>query len=141
MHTDEKISLARLSLRGDLGKFMPEAQRLTLRSMLNGEEAEGTADLVLAASKRIAEMPVTYQQDGLGMNAVAHLHYFIGGADFYITEKDVDGGVQQAFGWASLFGDKKDGELGYISIEEITAAGAELDLHFHPQTLTECIND
>ena len=61
----------------------------------------------------------------------------LAGAKRYITEKDVDGGVQQAFGYAVLFGDKENAELGYICITEITQFGAELDLYFTPCPLAE----
>ena len=81
-------------------------------------------------------MPKTYEQDGLGEEAVVHLHYFTGSADWWITEKDSDPdgeGQVQAFGLADLFQD--GGELGYISLVEILAAGAELDLHWTPKPL------
>ena len=74
------------------------------------------------------------------MQAVVHLHYFLGGSDWYITEKDVDGGVQQAFGYVVLNGDEDSSELGYLSIEEITRHGAELNLHFQPCTLATLLS-
>ena len=85
----------------------------------------------------IASTPVTYEQDGKGDDAIVYLHYFFGGCDWYITEKDADGGVLQAFGYAVLFGDKQNAELGYICITEITQFGAELDLYFTPCPLAE----
>lgn len=65
-------------------------------------------------------MPKTYEQDGKGDQATAHLHYFLNGSDWYITEKDMDGGIQQAYGYAILNGDDECAEVGYISIEELT---------------------
>jgi hypothetical protein len=41
--------------------------------------------------------------------------------------------VLQAFGYAVLFGDKENAELGYICITEIT----QLDLYFTPCPLAE----
>lgn len=87
----------------------------------------------------IEAMPKTYEQDGKGDAAIVTLHYFTGGCDFYITEKDAgspdDAPEQfqsQAFGLADLgYGP----ELGYISLPEILDAGAELDLYFTPRTL------
>ena len=75
--------------------------------------------------------------DGKGGQAVAHLHYFMGGCDWFIFEKDVEGGVDQAYGYAILNGDLHNAELGYISIAELVAAGVELDLHFTPKTFEE----
>ena len=93
-------------------------------------KVEALADLVTG-------MAQTYQQEGKGDQATVYLHYFIGCSDWYITEKDVDGGVEQAFGYAVLNGDEDCAELGYISIQEITAYGAELDLYFAPRTLAD----
>ena len=88
--------------------------------------------------KLIASTPVTYEQDGKGDDAIVYLHYFFGGCKrLCITEKDIDGGVQQAFGYAVLFGDKENAELGYICITEITQYGAELDLYFTSCPLAE----
>jgi len=91
------------------------------------------------------EIPQTGETDGQGDDAIAWLHYFAGGqASWYITEKDRgaadDSSEQfqsQAFGLADLFGD--GGELGYISIPEILAAGGELDLHWQPKPLREIV--
>lgn len=89
--------------------------------------------LFLELQKTIEDMPKTYEQDGKGDEAVAHLHYFIGDADFYIFEKDVCDEQNQAFGFVCM----GHPELGYISIQEITQAGVEIDLHYKKQTLAE----
>ncbi len=83
----------------------------------------------------LTTMPKTYEQDGLGDNAIAHLHYFKGSCDWYITEKDSEpDGQHQAYGLANLgYG----GEVGYISIVELIELDVELDLHFTPGTLAE----
>jgi hypothetical protein len=44
--------------------------------------------------------------------------------------------ISQAFGLAVVF----EREIGYINIREIVANGAELDLHFTPATLSECVD-
>lgn len=121
-----------LVTRGSLVPFMCHMQRRMLLDGLEGEEASGIAELVNRIAEIIKVMPVTYQQDGLGNNAVVYLHYFGGAANFYITEKDVDGGVSQAFGLANIYGDYKDAEYGYISITELVENNLELDLHFEP---------
>jgi hypothetical protein len=87
-------------------------------------------------------MPKSYETDGQGDKAIAHLHYFAGGSDFYITEKDkgdgrdeVPGQQHQAFGLSDVFGD--GGELGYVSIAELIQHKVELDLYWTPRTLAE----
>lgn len=113
--------------------WMSEGQNKAVIAGLMGEEWKFFADKMKELAGVIAAMPKTYDQDGMGDSAVAHLHYFRGAADWYITEKDMEGkGTQQAFGLADLgYG----GELGYISIEELISAGVELDFHFSPKTI------
>ncbi len=117
-----------------MNRWMSEAQNKAVIAGLMGEEWQFFADKMKELAGTIATMPKTYDQDGKGDEAVAHLHYFRGAGDWYITEKDMEGtGTEQAFGLADLYGD--GGELGYISIYELTEAGVELDFHFNPKTL------
>jgi hypothetical protein len=116
--------------------FMNALQWQVLKSYCTDhEEGEYFQQLVCDLAKRIEGMPVTYDQDGQGDEAIAFLHYFHGSSDWYITEKDVEGGIHQAFGYAVLNGDLENAELGYISIPELTANRVELELCFSPVTL------
>jgi hypothetical protein len=128
--------------------FLPLSERAALHDYLKGEEADHFAGLVAHWSHVIDTMPTTGQQDALGENAIVHLHYFYGGADWFITEKDAgspddapeDRGKQlQAFGWAEIL--PGCGEYGYISIDEVCDAGAELDLYWEPKTVAEAIKE
>src|SRR5687767_2520262 len=103
-----------------LRHFMGRVQKLCFRDGLNGEEGEWFHDKAAEMARVVETMPKTYEQDGKGDQAIACLHYFTGGCDWWITEKDCEDGPQhQAFGLADIgYG----GELGYISIAEITAA-------------------
>ena len=70
---------------------------------------------------------------------MAHLHYFLGGADWRIIEKDSDpdsASQIQAFGIANL---GLGPELGYISIPELLEVGAELDFYYVAQTVAEIL--
>ena len=125
-------SIAKLAI---LREFLSAAQTLALTELAMGVERAFYLDKIDEMVNVVQTMPVTYQQDNLGDEAVVHLHYFRGGADWFITEKDIDGGIDQAFGFAELgFG---HGELGYISIRELVANGVELDLHWTAKTLRE----
>lgn len=119
------------SLRGFIGK----SQLHTIDQGCWGEERQYFYDKLVEMAGIVTTMPETYEQDGLGDNAIAHLHYFKGSCDWYITEKDSEtDGQHQAFGLANLgYG----GEIGYISIVELIELGVELDLHFTPCTLAE----
>lgn len=129
----------------ELRHFMGPAQQQAVIQAMRGEEAQWFYDKMVQLSNIVTTMPVTYEQDGLGLKATAYLHYFAGGsANWWITEKDKgdpedppkDRGKQfQAFGLADLFND--GGELGYISIPEILEAGGELDFHFTPTRLEQ----
>jgi hypothetical protein len=70
-------------------------------------------------------MPKVYEQDGLGKKAIAH-------------ERDTSADQHQAFGLVQLAG--YDAEMGYISIAELIHTNrVELDLHWTPKTLSECV--
>lgn len=121
-----------------INQFIGRTQMLCFGDLMRGEEKEFFFDKACELAERIATMPKTYEQDGKGRQAVAYLHYFTSGCDWWITEKDMETpdapGQHQAFGLAD-FG--YGGELGYISIVELLANGAELDLYFQPTTLAK----
>lgn len=123
-----------------LKPFMPIIQMIVLKTSLQGEEGGYFAGMLVDLAARVANMPMTYQQDGLGLDAVAHLHYFSAGADWHITEKDIGAPgdhmeQRQAYGQADL---GHGPECGYISIVElIRCRGVELDLYWTPKTLAE----
>ena len=117
-----------------ISPFLSGVQRKVTAAGMKGKEGQFFIDKAIELADRIDKMPKSYEQDGKGNDAIVYLHYFKGGADWYITEKDMQGeGTEQAFGLADLFND--GGELGYISIAELAANGVELDYHFDPKTL------
>jgi hypothetical protein len=115
--------------------FVSVAQLHAMAEGCAGEERAFFKQKFIDLWALIEAMPVTYEQDGKGDEAVAYLHYFTGSSDWYITEKDMCGGVAQAYGYAILNGDDQMAEIGYISIKELIRCGVELDLHFSPCTL------
>lgn len=127
-----------------LDELRPWLSRQQYRAMAevirDGEEASGQIDRAKALASIIDGMAKTYEQDGKGMDATAYLHYFSGGGDWYITEKDAMGaGTEQAFGWADP--GLGSGELGYIGIDELTNSGVELDLYFDPKPLGALVTE
>lgn len=142
MQPEQKIQTARyaLSHEGALANFMSKVQRAALAVLLSSEEGEAIADTIIEYAKRIVDMPQTYQTDGQGWDAVAHLHYFHGGHDWYITEKDKGTGDPndtqqiQAYGLA----DMGCPEIGYIPIQTLIENNIELDLYWTPKPLKEC---
>ena len=119
-------------------QFIPAAQLRTLRSLIRGEEGAHYRERLTELADIFRTMPQTYEQDGRGDRAIVYLHYFYGGMDWYITEKDAnqDGeGQQQAFGLVNLgYG----AELGYINLAELCAQPRiELDLYWTPRPLAD----
>lgn len=119
----------------DGSKFIPKIQTKVIKCAYLSEDGQAISDAVKNLTKTINSMPVTYEQDGMKDNAVAFLHYFTGGMDWYITELDMEDGVTQAFGLTNI---GHGYELGYISITELCSLpGVEVDLHWTPKTLRE----
>jgi hypothetical protein len=105
-----------------------------------GEEGDHFIELIDRIHAMWQAMPKTYETDGQGCAALAQLHYFTSGCDWWIVEKDADpdhAGQVQAFGVADL---GMGPEAGYISITELLENGAELDLYFTPKRLGELLD-
>jgi hypothetical protein len=82
-------------------------------------------------------------QDANGYDAtIVYAHYFVGGADWLITEHDRESG--QMFGWACL-GNRDNAELGYVNLRELSEARVrgmwrvEKETDWEPCTLTDAI--
>ena len=92
-----------------------------------GEEGPFFVDKLRELKLIFENMPKIYETENR-RDPIVHLHYFLHGCHWWITERDTSEEQLQAFGAASLHGDTP--ELGYISIEEITRLGAEIDLYW-----------
>ena len=98
-------------------QLMPRGEIGALLESLKGEEGLAIAETIKKAWQTFETMPKTYDTRELE-TTTAHLHYFTGGWDWYITERDVETRQLQAFGFVTS--DLcPDGEWGYISLEEI----------------------
>ena len=130
--TNTEINATRKAITALQG-FLPPAQGQVMHDLCFGEEGDFFRAKFSELAERVATMPKTYEQDGMGDEAIVSLHYFSAGCDWYITEKDMEDEQHQAFGYADLgYG----GELGYISLVELCGgASVELDIHWTPKTL------
>ncbi|WP_066709704.1 hypothetical protein [Curvibacter delicatus] len=126
---------------GILTQFISVRQRRAMQQILQGEESDWMVQLILELKAHIEAMPVTYATQDQGDDAVVQLHYFLGSADAWVTEKDAgdpennDFRQAQAFGKVCLSGEMSEAEAGYISIEELLANDFELDLYWTPKCL------
>lgn len=116
--------------------WMPRQQVLTLKHGLYSEEKEAIADLVLRAEEATKALPLPYGTEDQGDDAIAHLHYFRGGMDAWITERDSSVEQHQAYGLIDL---GHGAELGYISIQELIDNNMELDLYWSPKPLKDIL--
>ena len=117
----------------------PEQYEVITDAMM-GEEGDHFIELIDRIHATWQAMPKTCETDGQGCAALARLHYFTGGCDWWIVEKDADpdhAGQVQAFGIANL---GMGPEAGYISIPELLENGAELDLYFTPKRMGELLD-
>ena len=117
-------------------KLISGAQSAAIAAALRGSDAKFFVDKLSELSRIFSDMPRPYGQDGKGMEAIVYLRYF-GGSEgqALIIERDGTDEQHQAFGLVDLFGD--GGELGFVSIPEMTENGWELDLHWTPKTRKE----
>ena len=124
----------------NIRNWISKEQLQVIDQALKGEEKDFFRDKLNEIELLTHTMPKTYETDGQGNEAIAQLHYFYGGSDWYITERDSSDEQIQAFGYAVLNLDMENAELGYISIQELIYSGVELDLHWTPKTLREIRN-
>ncbi|WP_130537727.1 hypothetical protein [Thiomicrorhabdus indica] len=127
--------------------FLPKAQASFVLGAIERSEHEYFEEKMRELDEVIQSMPDVYAQDGLGDDAIIHLHYFTGGCDWYVTAKDVvnpdDGQLvvateqHQAFGFVN-FNDPQNAEFGYIPISALREHPLiELDFHWEPKTVAE----
>lgn len=145
--TSKILADQKLSNGGLLANFMPIAQRFALKDALKGEEGDAIADMVLVLGWRVQVTPVTYQTASIAPDdRVLYLHYFKGGVDAWIVERDMGDGSEepgvgeqlQALGKITMYGDGWQGaEWGYLSIKDLIENGVELDMNWEPKTVKE----
>jgi hypothetical protein len=121
----------------NVSEIIPGTQLRVVRKLMKGEEGAWFKAKVCEILAIADAMPRSYETDGQGERAMARLHYFAGGRDWWITELDSDEddeGQVQAFGMVDI---GNGPECGYINLVEVCASNVELDLHWTPTTLAE----
>jgi hypothetical protein len=90
-------------------------------------------------------IPALYAtEDVAAADKVVHLHYFVGGCDWWVVELDSIERPQLAFGYVCL-GDPQMAEWGYIPLDELAEVFrppliiVERDLHWMPRPAGEVI--
>lgn len=72
-------------------------------------------------------------------DAIAKLHFFYRGSDWYIL--DWDNRSDEMFGYAILNGDMQSAEYGYLSIDEFSSNNIELDFYWTPIPMRKVIEE
>ena len=71
----------------------------------------------IPSAERLARIPRLYETEHVPLpDKMIHLHFFIGGCDWYIAEYD---GADLFWGFAILNNDLQNAEWGYISFNEL----------------------
>ena len=71
----------------------------------------------IPSKERLAKVPKLYETENIPLeNKIIHLHFFIGGCEWYIAEYD---GRDLLWGFAILNGDLQNAEWGYMSFSEL----------------------
>ena len=86
------------------------------------------------SKERLARIPKLYETEGIPLEEKPiHLHFFIGGCDWYIAEYSPEEKI--FWGYAILNGDTENAEWGYISFKElqelVVGPGIEVDRDLH----------
>lgn len=93
------------------------------------------------APEKLVKVPRLYETESISLkDKIIHLHFFIGGCDWFIAEYD---GEDTFFGFAILNNDQVNAEWGYISfseLKEIKVQGCieiDNDLHWQVRKASE----
>ena len=92
------------------------------------------------SKKRLAKIPRLYETEKVPLrDKLIHLHFFIGGCDWYIAEFDGD---DLFWGFAILNNDYEMAEWGYFSLQELSELKVSFlevdrDLYWKPKRACE----
>lgn len=113
--------------------FIGRKQLAVLAAACTGEEGDYFRKMLAELASTIDKMPKIRETEGQGDDAIVHLHYFRGNADYHVIEKDITPEQIQAFGLCDL--GMGFPELGYVPIQELLRYDFELNLYWEPRTL------
>ena len=94
--------------------------------------------------KELSSMPDFYTTESVPLKEkMIHMHFFIGGCDWYATEYSPE--EKCFFGFAILNGDLEMAEWGYFSLEELSSLKVSFlevdkDCHWTPKKAIEIEN-
>lgn len=97
------------------------------------------ANTIEKLGQTLQKIPKFYEQDGKGYDSIVYAHYFVGGTDIFITEREEENGL---FGYTILNGDYEMSEFGYSSLDELKSIRVlNLDFYWEPKTLREALKE
>lgn len=129
-----------------LSDWMSSAQFNVLSRCKKGEEAAAFLEIERRLIDLINKCPVTYEQDGLGEQSIAYLHYFNEDSDYYVIEKDrsAEGDLPEQF-QSQMFALKRERtnpyRYGYVDLRTLLKMGCELDFYFKPTKIIDIKKD
>ncbi len=91
--------------------------------------------------QELEKLPPLYSQEDVpSSDQLIHMHFFLGGCDWYVAEYDRNS--RDFFGFAILNNDLQNAEWGYTNFDELRSVkvhGIEVDrdLHWTPRKVSE----
>ena len=92
-------------------------------------------------NEELSKIPAFYSSEEVPLKEkMIHMHFFIGGCDWYATEYSPE--EKCFFGFAILNGDLQNAEWGYFSLDELASLKisfleVDRDLHWKPKKAIE----
>lgn len=119
--------------------YLPHRQRMAIEELMLGEEGDFFYERMQDLQTRIQALPKRLSPALQTLDdAVCHLHYFYGSADWYLIERADNDGI--AYCYANL-GDDTCAEYGSISLTKLCESkfNIEIDLHWTSCTMREVL--
>lgn len=120
-----------------LRPFLSAQQWAGLAKAFRGGDAAHFMELLAGVADRVRAMQMEGEQEGQGDRATVQLRYFLASCDWYIVAQDPIAGIERASGFVALEGAALDADPVIISIAELAACGAQLDLCFKPCSVAQ----
>ena len=118
-----------------LRPFLSAQQWAGIAKAFRGSDAAHFMELAARIAARVRLMQKADDQEGQGAWATVQLRYFLSACDWYIVNLDPVAGVERAAGFVTREGASLDADPVIISVAELVACGAQLDLYFPPRSV------
>lgn len=123
----------------EVATYLPRRQRIAIKQLMSGEEGHFFYERMQDLQTSIQALPKKLSPSLQTLDdAICHIHYFFGSADWYLIERADSDGI--AYCYANL-GDDDSAEYGSVSLAELCESNfdIEIDLHWRSCTMREIL--